>query len=266
MITSPTLRFIIGASALLIMSLNAQSSRVLMLPVALPPKDLLSEVHETFSAEARERKLNQLGTLSPQKIGKRFYKGLQPRNIDLPTSPSGILGIYGGYYTYSSRDGFISFPLRHDDEEINLIVTPHLDLNFLHKQTISHLAVKESALDHYKISEQMYPRHFHITPASSPSAWDVKERHFPMGEKLPADALIIIANPRNIFVPEMTVPRLASKNLIGPTVYLIGKKSNDKVLLNNLHLLTHFEEIMTGEKEISNEKRGPTKQSQIVND
>lgn len=271
-------------------TLFAADMRLLVVSIRLPPPNAVTEALGVDHQAAAQNKINGWGGLGPQKFAKKMIKGFVVSDV-IPKTTSGIMGVYGGYCGYSDREGCLTFPLRHTEPHVDVIVTPSIDLDRLYQQTYSGIFISQKTMNDTGASS-MQPQHYKYmlqqstattggaasqsndkdskggsgeTPAGSSDTWVVTKSGAALDTRLPANAVIVLVNPANIFVAAGSFPTNGKQHLILPDMYLIGKKFNDAVLLNNQKNMKYFEEITiaTGS---SNQKGVPIQQSVVVND
>lgn len=268
----------IGLSGLLM----AADTRLLVVSIQLPPQEVVDSLSVNGLAQKGKDKINGWGDMHPQKFAKKMIKGLMPSDI-LPKSTSGIMGIYGGYSGYSDHMGCLTFPLRHTDPQVDVIFTPSIDLERLYKETYSGIFISQKSLTDAGIADSMAPSHYIYSlqttptvagdgkaaapaPAAEPSEkWVVTKSGVSIDTRLPTNAVIILVNPRNIFVPVGNFPTSSKPHLVLPDAFMIGKKFNDAVLLNNQKNMKYFEEIVIADSTVVN-KNVQIHQSAVVND
>ena len=88
-----------------------------------------------------------------------------------------------------------------------------------------------------------------------------------MDTQIPAETVILLINPKNLFVPQGIFFSMVKPHIVLPDMYLIGKKFNDEVLLNNQKNMRYFEEIVVEKGTVvQKEKSMEIRQSAVVND
>jgi hypothetical protein len=262
----------------------AQDSRLLVFSIQLPPPGLVSDVEQDLKDRKGEDKIKQWGSVHPEKFAKKMIKSLVPSDV-FPVSSSGVMAIYGGYVAYSDKTGMITFPLRHDGLTVNVIFTPNIDIERLYKETYSGIFINQKAMVEQGIIDTMLPQQFSFvqqpidvkkTDSSGgdkkndvggivSGTWQVNKSSVGMDVRLPADALIILINPKNIFVPLGNFSGMFKPHIVLPDTYLVGKKFNDTVLINNQKYMRFFEEIVVKNGTVVN-KNVEVQQSAVVND
>lgn len=169
----------------------------------------------------------------PQAIAHHTVHGIIQHSI-----VSGICATYAGYIATSDHNGEISFPRKHTQPAINILVTQSIVPIALFENTISHweLTPGEPA-DFYSLSESYDEK-------TGQYSWHTIKASLPENKSIPMTTLIIIAKPSQIIVPLETTKTIKSANLVLPSLYI--KKgtdivSNDAYLLNIRHLFRPVE-------------------------
>lgn len=196
----------------------------------------------------------------------------------------------------------ITFPLRHEGKQVEVVATPSLDLERLYKETYSGIFISQKTMASSGALGSMPPQKFVFSqvgqPASvagtsvQPSAtrpptdatkvdakkpadagsgglglWKVERSNVPLDAQLPPETVILLINPKNLFVPQGTFTSMVKPHVVLPDMYLIGKKFNDEVLLNNQKNMRYFEEIVVQDGTVvQKEKNMEIRQSAVVND
>jgi|GEM_PF-2794345 len=276
-------------------------SRMLVLSVQLPPQDVVLAVEKELFQQKSDAKIQKIGSLSPDKFAKKMIKGLIPDNL-IPKTTSGIMALYAGYSTYSDKMGMITFPLRHESKQVEVVATPSLDLERLYKETYSGIFISQKTMASSGALDSMPPQKFvfsqvdQAAPASGSAAqptatassagagkpdakktttgssgglglWKVERSNVPLDAQLPSETVILLVNPKNLFVPQGTFMSMVKPHIVLPDMYLIGKKFNDEVLLNNQKNMRYFEEIVVQDGiVVQKEKSMEIRQSAVMND
>ncbi|MBT4594899.1 hypothetical protein HOD08_03405 [bacterium] len=243
----------------------------LVMRLAHPPSEEIAKTAQRLHKEKALEKIEKFGKIAPEKFVYKTVKGL----IREQSTPglSGVLTMYGGYFTHSDKEGIVEFPLRHEAPKVYLVITPRLKLARLGEETISHMHVpkpkvieskndKATELKHdadfLKIYEGEKAKFYTLEQKKDKSEvdfWEIKETPIPETRRISKLSLVILANPRNFFVRTGDFMRNTTDHMVLPPVYMIGKKYNDRVLLSHLRLTRYFEEVeMSTQKAKSGEK------------
>lgn len=274
----------------------AADSRMLMLSIQLPPQDVITAVQKDLFQQKTEGKIQKMGSLPPDKFAKKMIKGLMPSDL-IPKTTRGIMALYAGYSTYSDKMGMITFPLRHDGKSVEVVATPSMDLEHLYKQTLSGVFISQKTMKSDGIPDEMAPQKFVYAQvddapavpkvggapgAAAPAAgdakqpvsaggmlgsWKVERSALPSDAQIPTETVILLLNPKNLFVPQGKFMSMTKPHIVLPDMYLIGKKFNDEVLLNNQKNMRYFEEIVVQNGSvIQKDTNMEIHQSAVVND
>ncbi len=237
------------------------SGATMMIRISLPPDFVVKSAEQEFAKEKYQEKINQIGSISPEKFVRKFLKKAtrSHKNHGL----SGIPAVYRGYVSYSDTEGIITFPLKHDEPETYIAITPQLKLVPLYQQTMSRMSIAPEAetippgtpaapttsahaIDFPAIFKslpvQIYNFSLKTENPDKPN-WIIKKTDVPQDGAISNLGIAIEANPNNFFVPTGTFSGIKSNHMILPTIYLLGRKYNDKVLLNTLKLSQYFEPV-----------------------
>ncbi len=174
--------------------------------------------------------------LSPEKAQKMVDNLDRPHKIEqyklegqFDHQPKvGIMATYAGFLDVSNVNGLLTFPRKHTEAEILLVITTEMEPEFMFGTTIHHWRLKESepqaffkiVRDYDKDSETFF--------------WNTTEATAPENNILPADSLVIFARPKDVYIPTGITPTDNRENLTLPSVYI--KKGAD-VIDNALFVL-----------------------------
>lgn len=200
--------------------------------------------------QAAEQEANQMNLAdkiaameihAPSAVSQKMVK--YALRASLRPNLGGIVAIYGGYMDISDRDGLISFPLRHITPKLYLAITPRIELINIKGNTFAH---REYATDDQNPTN-IYS--FELKQdAKKYTYWDVQEEQVPQDKKINPITLVLLANPKNMYVPLgqfMTTPNV---QLILPDIYITGQANNEQALLTALDIRRYFEPITIEQK------------------
>lgn len=128
----------------------------------------------------------------------------------------GIYAIYMGSVATSDGNGQISFLRRHLSDQVTFIVTRSLQPILSGATTVHHFIVSPNEPVAYYLMER---RSEH--DQKNTSKWVVRKMETPQNRSVPLDAIVLIANPEHIVVPEESFTSTQSANLLLPTVYAL---------------------------------------------
>jgi len=157
----------------------------------------------------------------------------------------GVAAVYGGYFNISSKDGLISFPLRHTPQKLYVAITPLIHLVRVKGNTFSHRSyaaeptpVALYALEMKKDEKQR-------------TYWEVKKEALPKDRIINPLTLVLMTPPANVIIPEGEFLATENPQLILPDIMLISREGNDECLLKAMDLRQYFESITVETKKAS---------------
>lgn len=149
--------------------------------------------------------------LSKQIMRSTFY---QPVNV-------GIYGIYNGYLSRSNDFGLLSFSRKTQREQFNLVVTNNMKPTFMISNTIDQWQITHPE------EAAMFQIKRHKDPETKLYYWKVLKMAIPPDHMIPLHSIIIIAKPKNIYVPLGATPTTKFPNLVLPPIY--AKRGLDRI-------------------------------------
>lgn len=150
-----------------------------------------------------------------------------------PKLSSGILATYGGFLTVSDAHGQISFPYKHTKKTVTLLITPQITPVLMIGNTVHHLEVEDTKLATMFLIEQKQDE------ATSLPYWETQSIPLPENKQISTQAIIIIANPHDMYVPIGATPTTEGASLVLPDMYAkegINHVSEALYMLNLKHL------------------------------
>ncbi len=163
-------------------------------------------------------KLEKLG-----KIAKYTHEGLAHGTII-----AGIFSTYAGYITTSDINGQTAFPRKQEQKTINMLVT----------NQITPIVMVGNTLAHWKLEEgtpaRMYSLALKQDEKTNLHFWQTQKVDLPKEDIIPLDTIIILAKPKNIYLPEGATLSAESPNLVLPNVYV---KKGVKIAKNALYIM-----------------------------
>jgi len=164
----------------------------------------------------------------PGKIASRHFHGILQKDIT-----SGIFSSYAGYLSSSDSNGQTSFPRKHEDPLLYLLITNKITPNIITGNTIHHWELEPgSPAEMYKIERKKdYEAELFY--------WDVKKVSLPKNDRIPLNTIIVFAKPKNIYVPTGASLAYDRPNLVLPDIYI---KKGIKIYAHTLYVLNlkHF--------------------------
>lgn len=158
---------------------------------------------------------------------------------------AGIFSTYAGYIAHSDVYGYTAFPKKQDQAKLTLVITPAITPIFMLGNTIHHWQIEPPfPAASYRMEQK-------IDKETNVLYWNVEEIQNPPDNFIPIDSLIIIAHPKNIFIPTGITIAEKSANLILPTMYVkkgIATTKNAFYMLNLTHLFGPVKTIYKKDK------------------
>ncbi|MCK4651414.1 hypothetical protein KAT08_04545 [Candidatus Babeliales bacterium] len=224
-----------------IINLNADNRIIIYLRNA--PAQTIIQAQKEFEKQ-KDEKLKKLSQKTPNQISKKLIKN--EFNKYLIPKISGFLALYTGYSDYSDPDGLIRFPLRHVTPKLYLVITKKINPAHVMGQTISHLEFETEKNENKKI--YLFEKQ---QDKNNQYFWKVSEKATPKDKRISPISIVLITNPKNIYVPLGDFITDDSKHLILPNVYVVGNINNNQILLNMVNMLRYFEPIDIKDKKVS---------------
>lgn len=146
---------------------------------------------------------------SPRKMAKHTFRTLckQP-------STSGIISTYGGFFNISDNNGITIFPRNHSRPFVHVIVTPEISPIIMHSNTLSHWEIDSN--DPYAV----YLFEQKVDTDTGLTFWQVSTGQLLIDYIIPLESIIILANPKHIFIPIGITITTPNANLILPEIYV----------------------------------------------
>ena len=175
------------------------------------------------------RPLNDFSTINrafkkPGKLAKYSAKAI------IESAPvAGIIATYGGYIASSNYNGEISFPRKHQNPAVTIIVTPEIIPIPLFENTILQWKLVPN------VSAQLCTCELRYNDDKKQYYWNIEEGSLPDDGVIPLSAILIIAKPKNIVMTLGQTTTNDTANLVLPDVYV--KKGID-ITRNSAYMLT----------------------------
>ncbi len=185
---------------------------------------------------------------NPGKIAHYTVHGILQKDWN-----SGIFATYGGFLSSSDSNGELMFPRRHEKPQVHLVVTDRATPIMMAGNTIHHWEFEPET------HAQMFAMEQKKDMDTQLSYWDVRKVEIPDNNVIPYDAVIIFANPKDMYVPTGVTVVKPQPNLVLPDVYV---KKGIKIYPTTLYVLNlrHF----YGPIRFMYEKR-PSSYSSLIN-
>jgi hypothetical protein len=130
---------------------------------------------------------------------------------------SGIYASYAGHFSVSDMNGQITFPRKTTGNTLHFIVTEDIKavpVNPLNDKTIlGFVANPKAALQHY-----VYERR--KDPETELYSWIVTEEPLDTKKRIPADAIVLFANPKHVIAPVGSSHTLDTEHLVLPDIFI----------------------------------------------
>lgn len=158
------------------------------------------------------------------------------QNIQIKHHYKGVPATYAGYITVSNKDGQITLPRASQKASINILASKDVKPIFLNKGTIKHWVTTGNA-DLYKVKRKKNKEtHAYL--------WDVKKSSLKKGKRIPLHTVVLIADPKNIYIPEGFSKTTKNVQLYLPDVYVKkGIETVDDAIFAT-HIRQYFSPIL----------------------
>ena len=182
------------------------------------------------SAEHAEYTMNN-SFGNTKKFARAQLEGIVCRNLQ-----AGIWGTYAGFLELSNADGQLTFPRKHPEPTLLVIITPKITPIIMFEQTVHHWEIASDApiaIYRYKQKQDDQTHRFY---------WQVKKVPALKDAVIPVDALVLLAKPDHLYIPEGITMTHETPNLLLPPIYVkrgFNLVSNTLYLLNINHLFSH---------------------------
>lgn len=138
-----------------------------------------------------------------------------------------VFSTYAGYLSMSNTNGQISFPRKVINNSINLLISNKISPVFMFGATIAFWEIQDPTAKMYFLERSQ-------DPTTKLFYWEAKEKPLPASNRVPVQTIVIIADPKEIYVPLGATLTRSSSNLLLPDIYV--KKDIDS-LANVLFVL-----------------------------
>ena len=145
----------------------------------------------------------------PNKLDRDMVRKYTKHHIN-----QGILVNYAGVVTFSNEDGQVTLPLRQTKERVAVVVAQSITPVLLQGNTVHHFEVSPHVTAAYYIFERIKDRKL------NKYVWKITQTKLPKNNKIPASALVIMADPEDIMIFEGSFPTEKSPNFVLPDIYV----------------------------------------------
>jgi len=164
----------------------------------------------------------------PGKIARKILKLIIKTKIQ-----PGIFATYGGYMASTDTNGQVTFPLMQEKPLLNLIITNHIKPTLMTQNTVHHWEIGLTA------QAAMYTVEKKQDEISRLYFWNVQKKQLPKNKRIPMNTIVVMAKPKNMYVPTGIAIANENPQLILPDIYA---KKGVNILPNALYALPirHF--------------------------
>lgn len=183
----------------------------------------------------------------------------QKVNLDL----SGFIALYGGYWTRSTKEGSIAFPLRHASKKLYLAITPKIELLKPKGDTVSHKKYNIDPNNPTKLYlfEQKEDTKDTQTGTGGEAGvavdakgktpnifWSIKEVPLPQGNIIDPLTLIILSDPKNFVIDTTDQKATPNPQLVIPDLFVVGNNNKAAIEFETMDITRYFEYLQTDKK------------------
>ena len=169
------------------------------------PYPTIEKILDSNKAEKYSKKLQQPGYLY-----KKIVKATR-----VQTGPAGIMCTYLGFVSTSDLDGKITFPRKHQKAAVKVLITKSIQpVYMIAPDTINNWMINTST------EAEMYEFTLNYDNETGLYYIQASKIEVPKNRMIPLETIIIIADPKNVFIPEGATITDYSINLVLPTIYI----------------------------------------------
>jgi len=147
---------------------------------------------------------------------------------------AGIISTYGGYLAHSDVYGYTSFPKKQANNKLTVVITPIITPVYMLANTIHHFQIEQPNPAASYLMEQKTDKETKLL------FWEVTEIPNPKNNFIPIESLVIIANPKDIFIPTGITLAQNAANMLLPNIYVKKGAQTTKHALYMLNLTQLF--------------------------
>jgi len=158
---------------------------------------------------------------------------------------AGLFSTYAGFLDTSNLNGQTSYPRMHEEPKLSLVVTNKITPIIMIGNTIHHWEFEAGT------PVRMYSVERKQDDETELYYWSVEPEDLPENNRIPLDALVLLAKPKYVYVPLGITPTNDSPNLLLPDMYVkrgLNIASNALYVLNLKHF---FGELRTAYRKTS---------------
>jgi len=202
---------------------------IILITAILIQNKLFSEQIMTFFLRPFPAKNKETETI--KRIDKIGRVGKMPkyalRSLTKNQFTSGIFCTYDGYLAISDLHGQVTFLRKHKDKKIHILITENIVPIIMLENTVHHWEIaKPDKTKMYEIEKKL------DIPAKT-YFWEIKQIDIPKDNIISTDTIVIIANPKKVYIPEGITITTQNPQLVLPDIYV--KRGIEK-LTNTLYM------------------------------
>ena len=195
------------------------------------------------------------------------------KNSKLTFKQGGFPMLYGGFLSYGKS---IEFPLRHTNPKLYIVITPSIKVVPIEGETLRYLTLGEQKNPEPKLeptlsttstpgmqaiiekdSEQAEPKIYLLEKKQDEKKvwyWAISEDKLPEKGKISPISLILVTNPKNIFIKTGAYKSTEETHLRLPPIYITGEIDYAKNLSKFMDLSKYFEPLAADTKKDEDKK------------
>lgn len=201
------------------------------LTLFLAPYEKMQDLPE-FKKDLKTELYQDPFYLSKKIVREKFYP---------QTDPRGVYVLYAGFEDIIDLNRQVRFPFlgtgEPTGEEFTLVITRKLKPVILYGVTAEYF-VRTSAKIAYYTMKRNFDKEKNLY------YWDISTQDVPNDKKIPNYAIIIFADPDNIFVPLEPTVAVPGSNIVLPTLYATKILDKDYNALSFIKLSHYFDPIV----------------------
>ena len=160
----------------------------------------------------------------PGKIAKHTIHGIAEH---VPIA--GIYATYSGYIAISDIQGEVRFPRKQRENSVTILVTTDMIPVSLFENAIHHWDLMPSE------PAQMYSLKAVYDATLKGYVWETQQIELPQNNQVPVSTIVILAKPKNIFIPSEKTKTVITANLMLPAIYV---KKGINIMSQGINTLT----------------------------
>jgi len=187
--------------------------------------------------EAIPATLPQDELLSYINTPSKFHYALLQQHRAAETT-AGIYILYAGGITYSDSNGQVTVPRIQESDELTMIITARISPVVTHGNTVDYFTLKDG------YPAQVYHSRRVNSTTTGQLVWSITEQ--PLTTiRIPSFALVILAPPEAVILPDQECPAEPGPNLILPDIRIDGYIHTFAPALNTIPISRFFAQFHT---------------------